>query len=217
MNVVLLEGHDKVWQQFTRDRIDVMLCDIDMPRGSGLDLLTWVRENKYTTECIFLTCHANFDYAASAIRLDSTDYLLKPVSAQQLETAVGRAVQRLGRISLVEDLPSGESASGTRALIPSIRKYIVEHLAEDLDRDSIAAAVHLSPDYLSHIFREKTGESLSAYILNLRIEKAMRLLSMSSASIADIASECGFNNISYFSRQFKACTGKTPHEFQKNG
>lgn len=205
-------------QQFANEPIDVMLCDIDMPHGSGLDLLSWVRENKFATECIFLTCHANFDYATSAIRLDSTDYLLKPIAAKALEDAVRRALQRLNKISIVKDSDQpDENVTTSRSSIAAIRKYIAEHLSEDLDRETIAAAVYLSPDYLSHIYREKTGESLSTYILNLRMEKAMRLLSQSSASIAEVASKCGFNNVSYFSRQFKAYTGKTPHDFHKNG
>ncbi|MCI2049371.1 MAG: response regulator [Lachnospiraceae bacterium] len=200
-------------QQYFHDgMIDVMLCDIEMPHGSGLELLAWVREKKYATACIFLTCHAKFDYATTAIKLGSTDYLLKPVNAEELSDAIRRAVQRLNQVSLLEEDSTPEEQE---MAIPAVKKYIATHLAEDLDRDTIAGAVFLNPDYLSHLFREKTGTSLSAYILNLRMEKATRLLSQSTATIADIATSCGFSNISYFSRQFKASTGKTPHDFRK--
>ena len=44
-----------------------------------------------------------------------------------------------------------------------------------------------------------------------------KLLTKGNMSIRDIAIACGFQNISYFSRQFKACTGKTPQEYSKTG
>lgn len=99
--------------------------------------------------------------------------------------------------------------------IEQIKKYIREHLDDDLNRKKLASLVYLSPDYLSHVFSEKTGESLSTYILNERIKKAKELLLLSKNSIRDIALQSGFPNISYFSRQFKSLTGKTPQEFRK--
>ena len=100
--------------------------------------------------------------------------------------------------------------------IELIKKYIREHVEDDLNRKKLAALVFLSPDYLSHVFSERTGESLTTFILNERIKKAKELLLMSKKSIRDIALTSGFPNISYFSRQFKSLTGKTPQEYRKN-
>jgi two-component system response regulator YesN len=58
---------------YTNHRIDIMLCDIEMPEDSGLDLLVWVREHYPATETIFLTCHADFAFAKQAIQLGSFD------------------------------------------------------------------------------------------------------------------------------------------------
>lgn len=82
---------------FSSQPIDIMLCDIEMPEGSGLELLTWVRRNYPKTESIFLTCHADFHYARQAIQLGSLDYLLKPVPANDLETVITRAIDRIER------------------------------------------------------------------------------------------------------------------------
>ena len=49
-------------------RVDILLCDIEMPSESGLELLQWVREEKGETKCIFLTAHPEFEYALAAIR-----------------------------------------------------------------------------------------------------------------------------------------------------
>ncbi|MEK5057666.1 hypothetical protein BK126_05210 [Paenibacillus sp. FSL H7-0326] len=76
---------------FDKETIDIMVCDIEMPSGSGLELLTWVREHHPNTATIFLTSHADFKYAKEALQLGSLDYLLKPVLADDLEKALRRA------------------------------------------------------------------------------------------------------------------------------
>lgn len=105
----------------------------------------------------------------------------------------------------------GQSASA----VEDVCAYIQAHLEEDLTRDRLAAAVYLSPDYLSHVFREKKGTSLTSYIMQQRIRQARTLLLSSGDSIRDIALRCGFANISYFAKQFKRATGKTPQEYRK--
>ncbi|WP_337102151.1 response regulator [Paenibacillus sp. YIM B09110] len=76
---------------FAEHPIDIMLCDIEMPQGSGLELLTWVRENHPETETIFLTAHADFKYAKQAIQLGSLEYLIKPALVDELEAALSKA------------------------------------------------------------------------------------------------------------------------------
>jgi Response regulator containing CheY-like receiver domain and AraC-type DNA-binding domain len=78
-----------------RGRVDLMLCDIEMPQGSGLELLEWARAEHPETECVFLTCHAEFGYAKEAIRLGGLDYLLKPIAYADLGRAIGRALEKV--------------------------------------------------------------------------------------------------------------------------
>lgn len=101
--------------------------------------------------------------------------------------------------------------------VSTVKAYIRNHLYEELNRDALAAMVYLNPDYLSHLFKRETGFSLTNYIIETRIQESKRLLSRKDMSIQDIAISCGFQNISYFSRQFKRTTGMTPREFRKLG
>jgi len=76
------------------DPVDIVLCDIEMPEESGLDLLSWMRSQGMEAEVIFLTCHEDFKYAREAIRLRSFDYLVKPVDPAELREVVARAMAR---------------------------------------------------------------------------------------------------------------------------
>ena len=78
--------------------IEMLLCDIDMPQGNGLELLEWIRYKKLDIECTFLSSYANFAYAQMALKLSSREYLLKPISNADLETALqGEALdEKLG-------------------------------------------------------------------------------------------------------------------------
>ncbi|MFC5402841.1 helix-turn-helix domain-containing protein [Cohnella soli] len=75
--------------------IDIVICDIEMPDGSGLELLGWMREQGVNAELIFLTCHADFRYAQKAIQLGSMNYLLKPVDFVELENIVLQATSKI--------------------------------------------------------------------------------------------------------------------------
>ncbi|WNS46091.1 response regulator [Paenibacillus sp. MMS20-IR301] len=82
---------------YERGQVDFMLCDIEMPQGSGLELLAWVREHYPRTESAFMTCHADFRYAQRAVQLGSFDYLLKPVAADELRDVARRAVEKINK------------------------------------------------------------------------------------------------------------------------
>ncbi|WP_123039612.1 response regulator transcription factor [Cohnella candidum] len=88
-------GANQAKEIFAGEAIDVMLCDIEMPQESGLNLLAWVREHHPATESIFLTCHADFSFAQQAIQLGSLDYLLKPIPPEELESVIRKAVRQI--------------------------------------------------------------------------------------------------------------------------
>ncbi len=80
----------------TKEQVDILLCDIEMPYQNGFDLLKWCREQDMDLECIFLTAHADFEYARQALALDSFDYILQPAPLEDIAKAVENAMQRLG-------------------------------------------------------------------------------------------------------------------------
>lgn len=77
---------------FERTPIDIMICDIEMPKGTGIELLERVNKISPETETIFLTAHSAFDFMKRAIQLDGFDYLLKPVEFDVLQETISKAL-----------------------------------------------------------------------------------------------------------------------------
>jgi two-component system, response regulator YesN len=78
---------------FLDHSIDILLCDIEMPVENGIDLVKWIKEKNIKTECIFLTAHAEFEYAQEAIKMGSLDYILLPASYQDIENCVKKVIK----------------------------------------------------------------------------------------------------------------------------
>ncbi len=75
--------------------IDVIISDIEMPQGSGLDLLEWFREQELPGKFLLLTCHESFDYATYAIKYHASEYLLKPFDVNVMEAALKKIIQKI--------------------------------------------------------------------------------------------------------------------------
>lgn len=76
------------------EQIDVVLCDIEMPRENGLELLEWMKQEEYGAAAIILTSHADFQYASRAIRAGTENYLLKPAEDEELNKALEQALEQ---------------------------------------------------------------------------------------------------------------------------
>ena len=93
-------------------------------------------------------------------------------------------------------------------------QYINTHYSEKITLDSLSRQVHLTQTYLSRIFREETGETITAYICRIRIDRGKDLLRHKALSVADIAQMVGFEDQSYFTRVFKKQVGCSPLQYR---
>lgn len=75
--------------------VHIMVCDIEMPQKSGLDLLEWMRSRGMDTVSIFLTGYDDFSYCKRALELGGLEYVLKPAKFNVLEKAILHAVQKV--------------------------------------------------------------------------------------------------------------------------
>jgi two-component system response regulator YesN len=125
--------------------IDIMICDIEMPGETGLDLQSWVLKHDPGMLTIFLTGHALFDYAQTAIKLNSFDYVLKPAPADQLIKVVSQAMDKI---------KDGEQRSHTNEVYETVYKRWQTHkplLTERFWKDAISQRVTLTQQKLQEL------------------------------------------------------------------
>lgn len=99
-------------------------------------------------------------------------------------------------------------------VVYKIMKYVRGNYSRKITLDDIARQVYLSRSYISSLFKEETGNSLTAYINHVRVEQSKRLLADERISLVDIAGMCGFEDQSYFTKVFKRETGMPPNRYR---
>lgn len=99
--------------------------------------------------------------------------------------------------------------------VKKVDQYLREHFREDVRLKDLADLVGMSEVGFSRFFRMRTGVPMSAYLINIRIGHATRLLIDTTDNISEIAYSCGFNNISNFNRIFLKYKNLTPLQFRR--
>lgn len=213
------------------DCFHILLCDIEMPGENGIELLRWVQENHLPCDCIFLTCHVNFDYIHDAMHLSCRDYILFPTTPETIGNAVSKVVdKRINRMKSdrlqqygrqwvkmhASSVTYSDNTSSSQDIINNTMNYILDHISSpDLSINEIAEKNYLSLSCLSRIFKKAIGISISQYIIQERMELAALLLAEGNNTISNIALEVGYNNYPYFTSTFKKYWGVTPSQYRE--
>lgn len=87
---------------------------------------------------------------------------------------------------------------------------------EHITNQKAASLACMNESAFCRYFKRRTNKTLSQFVSHVRVAHAMHLLAEEDMSISKVCFECGFTNLSYFNRQFKAVTGKTPFIYRKD-
>ncbi|MBE6778911.1 MAG: AraC family transcriptional regulator [Ruminococcaceae bacterium] len=136
------------------------------------------------------------------------------------ELFVQGALYQLFAIILRERLYTEEPDAVTRSagrLVPlkNALEYMEEHYAGAISLDDLARAAGMSRKYFCTYFRSMTGKTPVDYLNDYRITLACELLLTDDRPVTAVAMDCGFNDVSYFSRRFRRTTGITPLQYRK--
>jgi two-component system, response regulator YesN len=96
-----------------------------------------------------------------------------------------------------------------------IKEYIGEHYSENITLNDIADIVFLNPAYLSAMFKKETGQTLTQYLIDVRIDKAKEMLRNPERTIGEIACMVGYQDERHFSKLFSKMTGVKPTEYRR--
>jgi AraC-like DNA-binding protein len=100
--------------------------------------------------------------------------------------------------------------------IELVFKYVIENFKSAVDSKSAAALVFLNEAAFCRYFKRRTRKTFSQFVNEVRVTHATKLLLDEDTSIAEVCYACGYNNVSYFNRQFKILQGITPKEYRAN-
>jgi len=107
----------------------------------------------------------------------------------------------------------GDKAS--KSYLDAAINFIELSISQDLSPGIIAKSIHISPDYLMHLFKEYMGCSVMNFVMLKRIEISKNMLKNTNKKVTEIASRVGIPNSQYFSTIFKKYSGMTPSQFRR--
>lgn len=144
-----------------------------------------------------------------------------PIPAQrELFMSAPRSVGEMREILRIVSGAIEKAAGSSRdeeGQVETMVRYIHENIEKDIRRSDLAATVFLSPDYVSHLFRQKMNMSLSDFVISEKMRVARSLLRTSRLPISVIAVKVGYSNFSHFSKTYKRIYGISPAGERKTG
>ena len=110
---------------------------------------------------------------------------------------------------------AAENDSAMRNKLTIVLAYINANYTKDICLDDLAKHFFISKYYLTREFKRAYGETIFQHIISMRINYAKRLLRFTEKSVEEISTLCGFNDQSYFSKQFKKAENVTCLAFRR--
>ena len=190
---------------------DIVIMDIYIPIMNGLKVIQLSRIKHPDTAFVIVSGYDDFSYCREALRLQITDYILKPVDYGEF----GSCIDSL-KIALFQRRSSTYEEQREERTITGITRYLQEHLSEEISLSVLAEKFHLSGQYISQLFKSEIGVNFLAYLTNIRMENAKKLLLSSSLSIAEISEQSGYGDYRVFTKVFKKSEGVTPSQYRRD-
>ena len=193
-------------------RPDIVIMDINIPIMNGLKVIQVSRVKHPRTAFVIVSGYDDFSFCQQALRLQITDYIPKPVNYEEF----GICIDNL-KISLFEQKVAAdtEPENHEERVITGITRYIQEHLEQEVSLSVLAEEFHLNSQYISQLFKNEIGVGFLAYLTNVRMEKAKKLLISTPLSIAEVADRVGYGDYRVFTKVFKKTEGITPSQYRR--
>lgn len=219
--------------RINKDHPDVIMTDICMPLVDGLEIANYVADNYPEIMVFILSGYEEFEYARSALRSRVVEYLLKPITSQELSGLVSKLKIRLDQndqkingirtsnkkigANLNNNQVHKHQMSLASVKVLEAQEYIKDHYSQkELSMDDVCRELYISPSYLSRLLKQHLGKTFVDALTEYRINKAKDLLFNSNLKTYAIADAVGISDPHYFSTIFKKVTGMPPSVYRDN-
>ena len=159
--------------------VDILVTDIEMPEEDGLALARWAKEEFPHLECIFLTSHAEFQYAREAIQMGGFDYILQPARYEDVEHSIAKAIARVEEhLKMASVMRNQKMVLKQRnALLDAVLSKQGQGKYEDGDQIFRSAREMFESEYKEAIF----------YTLLIQLEKWNRITNVWEEKLVEMA------------------------------
>ena len=193
---------------------DILILDIRMPGMNGFELLSRLSLDE-NTKIIIISAYNDFEYARSALRKGVCEYLLKPLSKKDMDSLVLLIKKHIETQHMTET----ESLEKNRDIVleEALEKccaYIREHYVEDITLSMLSDFIHMSPAYLSHVFKSNVGIGYKQYLTKIRMKKACEMLKNTNKKVYEIAALVGYDNYASFNKIFQKEFCVSPQKYR---
>lgn len=191
---------------------DIVIMDINIPIMNGLKVIKLSRMKHPEIAFVIVSGYDDFSYCREALRLQITDYILKPVNYDEFGKCIDNLKISLFQQRITEEKELKRQASRT---ILGITRYLQKNLSQEISLAILSEEFKLNPQYISQLFKSEIGVGFLTYLTNIRLENAKKLLASTSFSVAEVAEQCGYSDYRVFTKVFKKTEGITPSQFRK--
>lgn len=195
-----------------KNTIHVLLCDINMPIMNGIELAKILYTWKNPPIIIFISGYREFEYAQQAIAWGVRFYLLKPIKYEDLVQTLSTIKLELDKKhNIPQDCLSGHEQDN---FVTRVHTYVDNNLRTANLKD-LSNHLYMNSCYVSQLYKQKTGQNFSDYLLEARMKTAAEILKSSSEKVYAIGAMVGYNNAKNFARAFLSFYKKTPTEYRE--
>lgn len=196
---------------------DVVFTDLRMPYMDGIALIKAAQAAEIHSKYVIVSAYEEFEVARQAISLGVVDYLVKPITYDEVKELMERL--EAGRYF-------GTKEEGTALLLkekypdahPLVRKalsFIETGYSSKISQKELAENLGVSKEYLCYLFNRDVGEPFAKFVKNYRIEMAKRLLDAGGMAKEEIPYSVGFSDPKYFNKVFREVAGLSVAEYLK--
>ena len=226
--VVYAPGGEEGLEKAMEVMPDIIVTNLMMPKLDGYEVCRKVRESEFLNHIPVIIVSAKNSEAdrIKGLQAGADAYLFKPFNANELLAVISNLLEsrKLLRRKYSDEMQQGKVKNEgakpyERDFLNKLTDIVYKQMNQgNIDAESLASAMFMSSSQLRRKLFAITGEKLNAYVLQIRMGNARKLLlARLDLTVGEVATRCGFEDAAYFSKLFKNMYQQTPSQFRRQG